>query len=85
MTSMSTIAKRFVFGHATSAQAQRCSALQTILIALGLGTEMALMASAIESTLKMGFSIMEIWLIEWAGRRKTLLTGSAIMIVSLLV
>lgn len=58
--------------------------LPTIFIALGLGKEMALMASAIESTLKMGFSIMEIWLIEWAGRRRTLLVGSAIMVVSML-
>jgi len=59
--------------------------LPTIFIALGLGKEMALMASAIESTLKIGFSIIEIFLIELAGRRKTLLAGSAIMILSMLV
>jgi hypothetical protein len=71
--------------------AQMCGAtaikyyLPTIFTALGLSKDLSLMASGIESTLKIGCTIMEMFLVDRVGRRGTLLLGSAIMSVAMLV
>ena len=59
--------------------------LPTNFIALGLGKEMSLLASGIESSLKVGCTVIEMLLIDRAGRKTTLVIGSAIMAVALLV
>ena len=59
--------------------------LPTNFIALGLGKELSLLASGIESSLKVGCTIMEMLLIDRLGRRKTLVLGSSIMTIALLV
>ena len=71
--------------------AQMCGAtaikyyLPTIFIALGLSKDLSLLASGIESTLKIGCTIMEMFLVDRIGRRWTLLLGSGIMSVAMLV
>jgi hypothetical protein len=71
--------------------AQMCGAtaikyyLPTIFTALGLSKDLSLMASGIESTLKIGCTIMEMFLVDRVGRRGTLLMGSAIMSVAMVV
>ena len=59
--------------------------LPTNFIALGLGKEMSLLASGIESSLKVGCTVIEMMLIDRAGRKTTLVLGSIIMAVALLV
>jgi hypothetical protein len=71
--------------------AQMCGAtaikyyLPMNFLALGLGKELSLLASGIESSLKVGCTIIEMLIIDRVGRRKTLLLGSAIMAIALLV
>jgi len=71
--------------------AQMCGAtaikyyLPTVFLALGLSKDLSLMAGGIESTLKIGCSIIEMLIIDKLGRRRTLLLGSAIMSLSMLV
>lgn len=71
--------------------AQMCGAtamkyyLPTNFIALGLGKQLSLMASGIESSLKVGCTIIESLIIDRVGRRGTLLLGSTIMAIALLV
>jgi MFS family permease len=71
--------------------AQMCGAtaikyyLPTIFTSLGLSKDLSLMASGIESTLKIGCTIMEMFLVDRVGRRGTLLMGAAIMSVAMLV
>jgi MFS family permease len=71
--------------------AQMCGAtamkyyLPSNFLALGLGKQLSLLASGIESTLKIGCTIIEAFLIDRAGRRSTLLLGSTIMSIALLV
>ena len=59
--------------------------LPTIFIALGLGKQLSLLASGIESSLKVGCTIIESLIIDRVGRRGTLLLGSVIMATALLV
>lgn len=59
--------------------------LPIIFIALGLGKKVSLMASGIESSLKVGCSVLEVILVDKLGRRRSLLLGSAVMVVCLLV
>jgi hypothetical protein len=59
--------------------------LPTLFKALGLGTRLALMASAIEMTLKIGFTIIEMLIIDRVGRRLTLVAGCAVMAFGMLV
>lgn len=71
--------------------AQMCGAtavkyyLPTIFLALGLGKQLSLLASGIESSLKVGCTIIESLIIDRVGRRGTLLLGSTIMTIALLV
>ena len=71
--------------------AQMCGAtamkyyLPTNFIALGLGKQLSLLASGIESSLKVGCTIIESLIIDRVGRKGTLLLGSTIMAVALLV
>ena len=59
--------------------------LPTNFLALGLGKDLSLLASGIESSLKVGCTIVEMLLIDRAGRKTTLVAGSAIMAIALLV
>jgi Sugar (and other) transporter len=71
--------------------AQMCGAtaikyyLPTVFLALGLSKDLSLMASGIESTLKIGCTIIEMLIIDKLGRKKTLLLGTAIMSLSMIV
>ena len=71
--------------------AQMCGAtaikyyLPTLFIQLGLSTQLSLLASGIESTLKIGCTIMEMLLVDRLGRRGTLILGAVIMSIALLV
>lgn len=59
--------------------------LPKIFIALGLGRQMSLMVGGIESTLKIGCTILEMILVDRVGRRTTLTAGCVIMAIALLV
>lgn len=71
--------------------AQMCGAtaikyyLPTVFLALGLSKDLSLMASGIESTLKIGCTIMEMLIIDKLGRKKTLLLGCAVMSLAMIV
>lgn len=71
--------------------AQMCGAtaikyyLPTVFLALGLSKDMSLMAGGIESTLKIGCTIIEMLIIDKLGRRKTLMLGAFVMAVAMLV
>jgi len=71
--------------------AQMCGAtamkyyLPTLFKALGLGTRMSLLAGGIESTLKIGCTILEMMIIDKAGRRITLTAGAAVMAFAMLI
>ncbi|KAH7375446.1 ascus development protein [Plectosphaerella cucumerina] len=59
--------------------------LPTLLKALGLETRVALMAGAVEMTLKIGFTVLEMFLIDRFGRRSCLIAGCAVMAVAMLI
>lgn len=71
--------------------AQMCGAaamkyyLPTLLAGLGIGTRMALMAGAVEVTLKVGCSVVEMLVVDRWGRRATLGVGCAAMATGMLV
>jgi hypothetical protein len=71
--------------------AQMCGAtamkyyLPDLFKALGLGTRLSLLAGGIESTLKIGCTVVEMLVIDKAGRKLTLAAGAAVMTVALLV
>ncbi|KAI0408497.1 general substrate transporter [Xylaria palmicola] len=71
--------------------AQMCGAaamkyyLPTLLERVGLSTRIALLAGGIESTLKIGMTIIEMMLIDRLGRRVTLVSGTLIMGFALLI
>lgn len=71
--------------------AQMCGAtaikyyLPTVFLALGLSKDLSLMAGGIESTLKIGCTIFEMLVIDRLGRRNTLMLGSAVMTLAMLV
>lgn len=71
--------------------AQMCGAtamkyyLPTLLKALGLEYRLALMAGAVEMTIKIGMTIVEMWVIDRFGRRACLTGGSVIMGVAMMV
>ncbi|KAG8424042.1 hypothetical protein J3458_000877 [Metarhizium acridum] len=71
--------------------AQMCGAtaikyyLPTLLKALGLEYRLALVAGAAEMTIKIAMTIVEMWAIDWFGRRTCLTGGSLIMGVAMLV
>lgn len=71
--------------------AQMCGAtaikyyLPTLFTKLGLSHQMSLLAGGIESTLKIGCTILEMLVIDKFGRRLTLITGCAVMALSMLV
>jgi hypothetical protein len=59
--------------------------LPSIFISLGLGQRMSLMVSGIETTLKIGCTIIEMLVIDKFGRRATLVVGTIVMSFALLV
>lgn len=59
--------------------------LPTLLEALGLETRVALMAGAVEMTIKIGFTVLEMFLIDRFGRRNCLVAGCAVMAAAMLV
>lgn len=59
--------------------------LPTNFIALGLSKQFALLAGGIESSLKVGCTVIEMILIDRLGRKATLILGSSIMSIALLV
>lgn len=71
--------------------AQMCGAaamkyyLPTLLAGLGIGTRLALMAGAIEVTLKVGCSVLEMLVVDRWGRKGTLVIGCAAMAMGMLV
>jgi hypothetical protein len=71
--------------------AQMCGAtaikyyLPTVFLALGLSKDLSLMASGIESTLKIGCTIIEMLIIDKLGRKKTLLLGCLVMSLAMIV
>ncbi|KAK3937420.1 general substrate transporter [Diplogelasinospora grovesii] len=71
--------------------AQMCGAtamkyyLPILFKALGLGTRLSLLAGGIESTLKIGCTVLEMLIIDKAGRRLTLAVGAAVMAFAMLI
>jgi MFS family permease len=71
--------------------AQMCGAtamkyyLPTLFKALGLSTRLSLLAGGIESTLKIGCTIIEMFVIDRAGRRLTLAVGAGVMAFAMLI
>ncbi|PMD28902.1 general substrate transporter [Hyaloscypha variabilis F] len=71
--------------------AQMCGAtaikyyLPTVFLALGLSKDLSLMASGIESTLKICCTIVEMLIIDKLGRKKTLLLGCVVMSVAMII
>lgn len=59
--------------------------LPSLLRALGVQTRLALMAGAVEMTIKIGLTVVEMWIIDRVGRRVCLVGGSVIMGVAMLV
>jgi Sugar (and other) transporter len=59
--------------------------LPSIFISLGLGRRMSLMVGGIESTLKIGCTIIDMLIIDRVGRRLTLIVGCLVMSLALLV
>jgi Sugar (and other) transporter len=71
--------------------AQMCGAtaikyyLPALFKTLGLGYQLSLMISGIESTLKIGCTLIEMVIIDRFGRRVTLITGCVVMSLAMLV
>ena len=59
--------------------------LPILFKALGLPTRLSLLAGGIESTLKIGCTIIEMLIIDRVGRRLTLVIGAAVMAFAMLV
>lgn len=59
--------------------------LPQIFIDLGLGRQLSLMIGGVESTLKIGCTIIEMLIIDRIGRRSTLIIGCVVMGVALAV
>jgi len=71
--------------------AQMCGAtamkyyLPTLFAALGLGRRLALLAGGVESTLKIGCTLVEMAIIDRVGRRLTMVGGAVVMAVAMMV
>lgn len=71
--------------------AQMCGAtamkyyLPDLLSALGIPHRLALMAGAAEMTVKIGMTVVEMWLIDRLGRKVCLVGGSLVMGIAMLV
>jgi hypothetical protein len=71
--------------------AQMCGAtamkyyLPTLFAKLGIEHRLTLLISGIESTLKIGCTIIEMFIIDRFGRRITLLAGCTVMTIAMLV
>lgn len=59
--------------------------LPALFKALGLGSRLSLLAGGIESTLKIGCTVLEMLIIDRVGRRLTLVVGAAVMAFALMV
>ncbi|KIW06154.1 uncharacterized protein PV09_03316 [Verruconis gallopava] len=71
--------------------AQMCGAtamkyyLPTLFRKLSLGTRLALMVGGIESTLKIGCTVIEMMIVDRAGRRNTMAAGALGMSIAMLI
>jgi len=71
--------------------AQMCGAtamkyyLPTLFGVLGLGKRLSLLAGGIESTLKIGCTVLEMLIIDKVGRRLTMAVGAGVMAFAMLV
>jgi hypothetical protein len=71
--------------------AQMCGAtamkyyLPTLFRKLGLGYRLSLMVGGIESTLKIGCTIIEMLIVDRVGRRNTMVAGALVMGIAMLV
>lgn len=71
--------------------AQMCGAtamkyyLPTLFKALGFSQRVSLLAGGIESTLKIGCTVIEMLIIDKVGRKFTLVAGAAVMAFALMV
>lgn len=59
--------------------------LPTLLEKLGVSTRITLLIGGIESTLKIGMTVIDMFLIDRLGRRVTLVGGCAAMSLGMLV
>jgi len=59
--------------------------LPSIFMSLGIERKLTLMIGGIESTLKIGCTIMDTWLVDHYGRRLTLVLSCLVMSIALLV
>jgi len=59
--------------------------LPALFQALGLSRRVSLLAGGIESTMKIGCTLVDMVIIDRAGRRTTMTAGAAVMAFSMLV
>lgn len=59
--------------------------LPMLFRSLGLSPRLALLAGGIEMTLKIACTVVEMMIIDTAGRRLTLIVGAAVMAFSMMV
>lgn len=59
--------------------------LPTILMGLGVPRKTTLLIGGIELTIKLGFTIIDTWVMDYYGRRLTLIVSCLVMSVALLV
>jgi MFS family permease len=59
--------------------------LPSIFMSLGIERKLTLMIGGIESTLKIGCTVIDTWLVDRYGRRLTLVLSCLVMSIALLV
>lgn len=59
--------------------------LPSIFMSLGIERKLTLMIGGIESTLKIGCTVIDTWLVDRFGRRLTLVVSCFVMSIALLV
>lgn len=59
--------------------------LPTVLMGLGVPRKTTLLIGGIELTIKIGFTIVDTWLVDFYGRRLTLVASCFVMSIALMV